>query len=247
MSDERKPGEPDDRRSTLAGRRTLGPAARPGGRYSLFVGIAFLALVLIAFANLLSTRDSGTLGFDPDETFLPLSEFAVPDARSDLEGDANIAQDDCETGELPCPEDARRDPACRLDLEDTIRICDFFDKPLVISFWFTKGGDCELQQDVVDEVYGRFRGEVNFLSMNIRDDRGTVRDLISERGWRMPVGHDQDGAVANIYRVGGCPTFVFAYPGGLLDRTAVEELSVDELTKRVRDLQAASARRVAEG
>ena len=35
-------------------------------------------------------------------------------AGSTLEGDANVAQDDCETSQLPCPPDARRTPACRV-------------------------------------------------------------------------------------------------------------------------------------
>ena len=30
----------------------------------------------------------------------------------------------------------------------------------------------------------------------------------------MPVGYDRDGAVASLYRVGGCPTFAYVYPGG---------------------------------
>ena len=57
---------------------------------------------------------------------------------------------------------------------------------------------------------------MNFLSLDVRDDRDTVRDLIRERGWRMPVGYDRDGAVSDLYRVGGCPTFAYAYPGGTL-------------------------------
>ena len=32
----------------------------------------------------------------------------------------------------------------------------------------------------------------------------------------MPVGYDRDGAVSDLYRVGGCPTVAFAYPGGIL-------------------------------
>jgi len=232
---------------SVAGRRTLGPVPRPGGRYSLVVGLAFLVLVLVAFANMLTTRESGTLGLDANETDLPLPEFAVPMASSSLEGDANIAQDDCETSTLPCPEADRRSPACRVQIAHVIRVCDLFDKPLVISFWFTRGGDCEAQQDVVNAVYEKFRRRVNFLSLNVRDDRETVRDLITNRGWTMPVGVDRDGAVANVYRVGGCPTFVFSYPGGLLEKAVIGDLGPGALVSRVRGLLRASARRAEEG
>lgn len=221
---------------SVAGRRTLGPAPRPGSRYSLFVGLAFLVIVLIAFANLVTTRESGTLGLDEETSDLPLPEFAVPAVASDLEGDANIAQDDCETSELPCPADARRTPACRVPGRDVIRVCDLFDRPLVISFWFTRGGDCEAQQDVVDAVAERYRGRVNFLSLNVRDERETVRRLIRERGWRMRVGHDADGAVANLYRVGGCPTLAYVSKGGDLAKATIGQLDERRLSMNVDQL-----------
>ena len=41
----------------------------------------------------------------------------------------------------------------------------------------------------------------------------------------MPVGYDRDGAVAGLYRVGGCPTFAYAYPGGTLQSASIGELS----------------------
>ncbi len=188
----------------------------------------------------------GTLGLDEQPPRWPLPEFAVPDAAGDLEGDANIAQDDCSAAALPCPEDARRTPACQLLTPGAIRVCDLFDRPAVISFWFSKGGGaCVDQQDVVSKVYARYRGRVNFLSLDIRDDRDTVRELIRRRDWKMPVGYDRDGAVASLYRVGLCPTFAYAYPGGTLESAGIGEVSVGELSDRVERLLRAS--RVAEG
>ena len=155
----------------------------------------------------------------------------MPAAAGELEGDANVAQDDCESSAVPCPEDARRDPACRITTAGAIRVCDFFDRPLVISFWFTKGGDCADQQDVVDAVYRRYRGRVNFLSLDVRDDRDTVRELIRQHGWKMPVGYDRDGAVASLYKVGGCPTFAYVYPGGTLQSASIGELTAAQLER----------------
>jgi hypothetical protein len=100
---------------------------------------------------------------------------------------------------------------------------------------------------VVDEVASRYRGRVNFLSVNVRDDRETVRDVIAERGWEIPVGVDPDGAVSNIYRVGVCPTVAFAYPGGILRGAVVgsEELDREQLAADVDELIVESRRRAA--
>jgi hypothetical protein len=232
----------DGRRGT-SGRRTLGPTPRPGRVYSTVVGLLFLAVVVIGTVSTIGGSDQGVLGLDEVTTDEPLAGFAVPVAASDLEGDANIAQDDCETDQLPCPPDSRRTPACRVRLADAIRVCDYFGLPLVLSFWFSRGGDCEDQQDVVSDVSRRYRGRVNFLSIDVRDDRDEVRDLVRERGWRMPVGYDHDGAVSTLYRVGGCPTFIYAYPGGILESASIGELNGAELSAKVDDLLAATRRK----
>ncbi len=206
-------------------------------RYSIAVGLIFLAVIAVATIRTLGGGgEGGTLGIDRQPPRWPLPEFAVPAAAGSLEGDANVAQDDCESAAVPCPQDGRRTPACRIETAGAIRVCDFFDRPLVISFWFSKGSDCERQQDVVNAVYGRYRGRVNFLSLNVRDARDAVRELVLQRGWQLPVGYDRDGAVAGLYRVGVCPTFAYAYPGGTLQGASIGELGVGQLSARVEGL-----------
>lgn len=201
---------------------------RPAAIYSLIVGLVFVAVIAVAAVNLISNEDAGLLGTG-EEGDLPLAQFAVPDARGNLEGDANIAQDDCEAPGIPCPEGDHRTPACEIKEAGAIRVCDLFDRPLAISFWFTRGGDCEAEQDTFEAAYRRYKEQVNFLAIDVRDGRDEVRRLISERGWTHPVGLDPDGALSNLYRVGGCPTFLYAYPGGILQSTSIGELERAEL------------------
>jgi hypothetical protein len=213
-------------------------------RYSIGVGLLFLAVVAIAFFNSVG-NEPGTLGLDRLPARWPLPEFAVPAAAGTLEGDANVAQDDCATSQVPCPAEARRIPACHIGAAGAIRVCDLFGRPLVISFWFTKGAGCVDQQDTVDSVFERYRGRVNFLSLDVRDDRDTVRELIRLHRWRVPVGYDRDGAVAGLYGVGGCPTFAYVYPGGTLQSAGIGELTSAQLAARVAGLLRAT--RAAEG
>lgn len=211
-------------------------------RYSIAVGLLFLVIIAIATLHTLSGGGGErTLGLDRQPDRWPLPEFAVPVAVGKLEGDANVAQDDCESSALPCPDSARRHPACRIRTPGAIRVCDLFTRPLVLSFWFTKGGDCAERQDVVNSAYRRYRGRVNFLSIDVRDDRDTVRELVRENGWSMPVGYDRDGAVASLYRIGGCPTLAFAYPGGTLQSASVGDFNAAQLTSKVDQLLEATA------
>ena len=217
MTEPRRPGE----------EASADEPRKPGARYPVLVGLAFVVLIAYATYNTITNDDDGLLGAEDAERGRALAEFAVPDVRGTVEKDANVFQDDCETADNPCPEEEQRIPACRIDVEEVLRVCDLFDRPLAISFWFTGGADCLPEQDAFDAAARRYEGQVNFLSINVRDDIDEVRGIVAERGWQVPVGWDRDGAVSNIYRVGLCPTLALAYPGGIL-QTA--EIGTDAFT-----------------
>ncbi len=238
-----KPGKPGEGPGKPPrGLASTSRSTRSPSRYSTFVGLAFVALIVVALFNLLG--DDST-GIKIDEGF-PLAEFAAPNALGTSDADANVAQDDCESSRNPCPDDQRRTPACEIPVSTgAIRVCDLFDKPLAISFWFTRGGDCIPSQDSFDEVASRYKGRVNFLSMNVRDSRETVASIVRADDWHVPVGLDPDGAVSNLYRIGVCPTIVLAYPGGIVYRTeyAPPNYTPDEISRFIDRLLAASDER----
>jgi thiol-disulfide isomerase/thioredoxin len=233
MSEPRQPG----------GEAPEAERPKPGARYPIYVGIAFVILVAYATVNTIQTDDDGVLGVSGIEEGRALAEFAVPDVRSDLEGDANVFQDDCESSRNPCPEP--RKPACQVKEPGAIQVCDLFDKPLAISFWFTGGASCLAEQDAFDRVAERYDGRVNFLSLNVRDEIADVRSIVADRGWTVPVGWDRDGAVSNVYRVGLCPTLALAYPGGILKQAQIgtEAFTEDALASSLDELIDASRRR----
>jgi hypothetical protein len=218
-----------------------GPRIAMRNRYSVGVGIVLAVLAaFVAVHALVSGDGERTLGIDAMPPRWPLPEFAVPDAAGELEGDANIEQTDCTTAGLPCPPEDRVVPACSVHVAEAIRVCDLFDRPLVLSFFFL-GGACTRQEDVVNEAYRRFHGRVNFLSVDTLDERSELRNAVRERNWSMPVGYDRDGAVAALYSIGLCPTFAFAYPGGTLEAATVGALTPAQLDRRVRALLRSSS------
>ena len=209
----------------------------------MFVGLAFLALIVIAGVNTIGNGSSGPLGTGENERGMRLPQFAVPSALTGpLDLDANVAQN-CSGSQGNCSPSAGETPACKIQVKGAIRVCDYFKHPLVISFWFTRGADCVPTQDVVDAVAQRYRGRVNFLSIDIRDDPAEVRRIAQEHHWRIPVGYDRDGAVSDLYRVGACPTLAFGYPGGTLDFAKIGELTNTELEGDVQKLLADSRQR----
>ena len=214
-----------------------GPQERPRRTtiYSLIVGIAFIALIAVAGINTISTKNKGVLGAT-NEGDMPLAQFAVPDARTGAGGDANIAQDDCDAARIPCPSSSMRTPACQVSVPGAIRVCDFFDKPLVLSFWFTRGGDCENQEDVFERAYRRYKDEVNFLAVDVRDSTSEVQKLIRDHHWTHPVGLDRDGALSAAFNVQVCPQLTFTRPGGGVAETTFGEIDDAALLVKARRL-----------
>jgi hypothetical protein len=216
-------GWPPDERSDDAEANRRG--ARP---YSVVVGVLFLAIAIFAGINALSNKTPGAGGL-PDGSNLP--RFAAPSATGRLDGDANVSQSD----------------ACRIKEADAIRICDYFDRPLVLTAWFSKcGGHCEPQLDRVERIRKRFPG-VAFIGLDVRDSLDKARKAVLDHGWGFPMAVDRDGAVGALYSVGVGPTTFFAYPGGVLMAKALGELDEAGLSARVKNLERASRKRARAG
>jgi hypothetical protein len=197
---------------------------RAGNKYAWLVGILMLmGLGVLLFAQTLPNRGEGLEGPQKGSR---LKAFAAPSALGNVEGDANVCQRE------PCPAQAGGQPACSLTSEEVVNLCELREKPLVLTVIFDRGADCYPQVDRTERVRRDFR-DVNFATLFFtRRERGEIRRLVKARGWRQPVGVDRDGAVANLYGVGGCPTTIFAGAGGKVVDTELGNLTEDELRRR---------------
>jgi hypothetical protein len=54
---------------------------------------------------------------------------------------------------------------------------------------------------------------------------------------------DRDGAVSQLYGIGGGPTLIFAYPDGITRDVYLGELDERELERRAKELRSAAKRR----
>ncbi len=195
-----------------------------GGWLVGVVGVVVLAYITL---NTLRTEGVGSRGLE-DGTRLP--PFAMPLAASRSDADANIA-----TRPDSGPEGAR--PACSVRGPEILNVCELAERgPVVLAFLVTRSGRCEEQVDVLDRIAPR-HPRVRFAAVSVRGDHEQLRRTVRERGWRLPVGYDHDGAVANLYRVAVCPTVTFADRDGKVARTSLEFLDERALTTRVEALE----------
>jgi hypothetical protein len=201
---------------------------RPGNKYAWAVGIVMLMVLgVVLFVQTLPNEGSGIDGPRPGSV---IPAFATPDARSTIDADPNVCQraSDCNSQAGPVP-------ACDVHREGVVNVCDLRQKPLVLTFIFDRGADCYPQVDRTERVRAELPG-VNFATVFFtHKEREEIQRLVEERRWRQPVALD-DGALVNLYGVGGCPTTVFTRAGGRVVATKLGNLTEEELRERARRL-----------
>jgi hypothetical protein len=204
--------------------------AQGGRRYGPYLAVlGLLILVLIAIDTAL-TKPTGVAGLQPGRALPP---FAVPLATGNLNGDANVATraNDGEAGKRP---------ACSVRGVEILNVCQLYEQGPVVLALFVDDGSCPAVLSDMEALAPSFPG-VRFAAVAIKGDRGSLRKLVRSRGLvRVPVGIDEDGALATLYKVASCPQVTFAYPGGVVQskalltrpppaalRTRVQELVAD--------------------
>ncbi len=214
--DERSP-EPDAKR----------PAPpRPSGKYTWVVGVA--ALIFIVIGGIRVAGNGSGEGLNGPDPGSQLPEFAAPLVSSDVEGDSNVKPRSSKDKDNP-------KPACDVRDVGTLNICDQWDRPVVLSFLFLRGAKCEGEFDKIERMRREFP-DVNFVGLFFEPDRDEARKVYDKHTWRFPVVVDKDGAVANLYSVGGCPMTVFADRGGKVSESHPGALTEAELRKRIQAL-----------
>ena len=83
--------------------------------------------------------------------------------------------------------------------------------------------------------------KVRFAAVSIRGDRPSLRRLIAARRLSFPVGLDDKGDLAALYRLATCPQVSFALKGGVVQSKALlSRPSIATLRSRIAALEAAS-------
>lgn len=201
---------------------------RPSARYSWLIGIAFFLVVVIASINAIPNKGEGLRGVAAGHR---LPQFAAPLVLGNVTGDVNVRQPHS-GGDA-----AGKVPACELHGKGIINVCQLEKRPLVLTFIFDRGADCNPQVDRVERARRRLPG-VNFATVYFsHKDRDELQQIVRRRGWRQPVALDRDGGLTNLYNIGICPSTVFAYKGGRVWRTKLGQLTEDQIAAGVRHIR----------
>lgn len=100
------------------------------------------------------------------------------------------------------------------DLEGNAhKLSDFRGKPVILNFWATWCGYCQVEMPDFDEKFAEYGNDVHFIMLNVTDGaQETVESasaFIAENGYSFPVYYDTDLDATSSYNTSGLPVTYF--------------------------------------
>ena len=204
-----------------------------GVPYARYIGIGGIAILLVVLVVVLVSKPKVLTGVRPGAQ---VPGFAVPLATGDVKGAADTA--------VHANEGARgRVPACKERGAGILNICELYERGPVVLALFIDEGSCAKVLPEMQAAARRFPA-VSFAAVAIKAQHAEARHLVDHEKLTIPVGFDEEGALAALYTFISCPQLSFVYPGGVMQsRALLQTPSPAQLNARVGRLLAASRAR----
>jgi thiol-disulfide isomerase/thioredoxin len=110
-----------------------------------------------------------------------------------------------------------------------VRLSDYVGRPVLINFWATWCGPCEIEMPIIEDAYQAHQSDgLAVLAVAVDDDPESVRGFFAERELTFLPLLD-DGSVSSTYQVFGLPTSYFVSADGRIVAVHMGLLTEDRI------------------
>ena len=118
-----------------------------------------------------------------------------------------------------------------------VRLSDFFGKPIVLNFWASWCGPCQMEMPEFHEKYLELGDSMHFLMVNttdgLRETVDTASAFIAENAYTFPVLYDTKSDAASAYSAYSLPTTFFIDAEGYAIAQAVGAIDMATLQRGI--------------
>lgn len=131
-------------------------------------------------------------------------------------------------------------PAVDFELEnltgDVVRLSGFQGKPVLINFWATWCGPCQVEMPLIQEFYQKYASEMEVLAIDYDEPTADIQAFFDKFKLTFPVLLDPGGKITDQYQVRGFPTTYFIDREGVVRGVHVGSLSRNLIEKYLKNI-----------
>lgn len=185
------------------------------------------------------------------KTYAPETEAMVPSGFETLQNTTEEAEDiPAEPEAEATPEaDPQAEAAPDFTVEDgegnKVSLSDFAGKPVIINFWATWCGPCQVEMPYFDAAWQEYGDQIEFMMVNLtdgfQDTVDGVKEFIEDAGYSFPVYYDTEYSGAQAYGVYSIPMTIMVDADGNLFYGMIGTVSEEKLQSAILSLLATIA------
>lgn len=124
--------------------------------------------------------------------------------------------------------------------KESVKLSDFYGKPIVVNFWATWCGPCRNELPEFDEAYKKYNEQIEILMVNLTDGYSEtvegVENFVNENKYEFPVYFDTEYSASKAYNIYSIPQTLFIDKDGNISDSYLGMMDKQTLEKYITKL-----------